>query len=46
VSFGEALARQARQTGLRVTGGLPAHFRDGGPARTADTPAAPRSRSG
>lgn len=35
VSFREALARQARQLRLRLSGGLPEHFTDGGRAPTA-----------
>jgi N-acetylglucosaminyl-diphospho-decaprenol L-rhamnosyltransferase len=39
VSFGEALARQARQLSLRFTGRLPSHF---GRAPTTDTRESPR----
>jgi N-acetylglucosaminyl-diphospho-decaprenol L-rhamnosyltransferase len=35
VSFREAVRRQAAQLRLRLAGGLPAHFRDGGRAPTA-----------
>ena len=37
VGFGTALRRQAEQLRLRFSGGLPAHFTDGGRAQTAGT---------
>ena len=37
IGFREALARQAHQVRLRLSGGLPAHFTGGAPAPTAGT---------
>ena len=45
VGFAQALGRQAQQLRLRLTGGLPAHFNDGGRSPTADTREARRSDS-
>jgi len=43
VGFRVALARQAGQLRLRLSGGLPAHFTDGAPAQTTDTRGTPGS---
>ncbi len=46
VGFGTALRRQAAQLRLRLAGGLPDHFKDGGRAPRADTPGTPGSDPG
>jgi N-acetylglucosaminyl-diphospho-decaprenol L-rhamnosyltransferase len=46
LGFGTAFARRAAQLGLRASGRLPAHFRDGTPAQPAGTRAAPPSGRG
>lgn len=46
LGFGTAFRRRAGQLGLRLTGGLPAHFTDGSRAQPAGTREAPRSGRG